>query len=242
MALNIVAILNIMNRRFLFPADLRALAAAIRKRTPDRNHSRIQHESRNGSQPAHVARQVGDALEQIVRVRVVCRPGKDLLDGAALNHLTAVDNGDVLTKLRHDAEVMGEDVYKRQAYNPKDKTTYFQSTPTSKGFNQLHLNALYDLCNRVYVNAIIQPAREENENRAMCDLIDYYDGISAIFIADRGYENYNIFAHTEEKGMYYLIRVKDLNSNGILSGLTLPTACEFDIQKTICLLYTSRCV
>ena len=49
------------------------------------------------------------------------------------------------------------------AYNPKDKTTYFQSTPTSKGFNQLHLNVLYDLCNRVYVNAIIQPAREENE-------------------------------------------------------------------------------
>ena len=121
------------------------------------------------------------------------------------------------------------------AHNPKDETTYFQSTQASRGFNQLHLNAIYDLCNKVYVDAIIQPAREENENRAMCDLIDRYIGIPAIFIADRGYENYNIFAHTEEKGMYYLIRVKDIKSNGILSGLTLPDASEFDIQKTITL-------
>lgn len=121
------------------------------------------------------------------------------------------------------------------AHNPKDKTTYFQSTPNSKGFNQLHLNALYDLCNRIYVNAVIQPAREENEKRAMCDLIDHYDGIPAIFIADRGYENYNIFAHAEEKGMYYLIRVKDINSSGILSGLSLPDAPEFDILKIVTL-------
>lgn len=85
------------------------------------------------------------------------------------------------------------------------------------------------------MDAIIQPAREENENRAMCDLIDRYDGVPAIFIADRGYENYNIFTHAEEKEMYYLIRVKDINSNGILSSLTLPETSEFDIWKSITL-------
>lgn len=121
------------------------------------------------------------------------------------------------------------------AHNPNDKTTYFQSTPESKGFNQLHLNAFYDICNRVYVDAIIQPAREENEKRAMCDLIDRYNGVPAIFMADRGYENYNIFAHTEEKGMYYLIRAKDIDSTGILSGLTLPETSEFDVWKSIIL-------
>ena len=88
------------------------------------------------------------------------------------------------------------------AHNPKDKTTYFQSTPDGKGFNQLHLNVFYDLCSRIYMDAIIQPAREENEDRAMCDLIDRYLGSTAIFIADRNYENYNIFAHVQEKGMY----------------------------------------
>lgn len=114
------------------------------------------------------------------------------------------------------------------AHNPKDKTTYFQSLPDSKGFNQLHLNAFYDLCSRTYIDAVIQPARIENENKAMCELIDRYNGQTAVFIADRGYENYNIFAHAEQKEMYYLIRVKDRTSNGIVSKLTLPEADEFD--------------
>lgn len=115
------------------------------------------------------------------------------------------------------------------ARNPKDETTYFQSIPDSNGFNQLHLNAFYDLCNRRYTDAIIQPARLENENSAMCELIDRYKGQTAVFIADRGYENYNIFAHAEQKGMYYLIRVKDVTSNGITSNLTmLPENDEFD--------------
>ena len=115
------------------------------------------------------------------------------------------------------------------ANNPKDETTYFQPLPDSKGFNQLHLNAFYDLCSRRYTDAIIQPARLKNENSAMCELIDRYRGQPAVFIADRGYENYNIFAHAEHKGMYYLIRVKDVTSNGIASKLTmLPESDEFD--------------
>lgn len=32
--------------------------------------------------------------------------------------------------------------------NSKDKDTYFQSQPTDKGYNQIHLNALFDLCNK----------------------------------------------------------------------------------------------
>lgn len=49
-----------------------------------------------------------------------------------------------------------------------------------------------------------------------------------IVIADRGYESYNNFAHLERKGWNYVIRVKDLNSNGLLSGLRLPSSGEFD--------------
>ena len=81
----------------------------------------------------------------------------------------------------------------------------------------------------VVVNTIIQPSRLANERRAMCEMIDRYNDTSAIFIADRGYENYNIFAHVEHKGMYYLIRVKDITSNGITSKLTmLPESGDFD--------------
>ena len=116
------------------------------------------------------------------------------------------------------------------ACNPKDETTYFQSTPDSKGFNQIHLNALYDLCSRTYVNAIIQPARQENENKAMCQFIDSFQGTAkTVFIADRGYENYNIFAHAEQKGMFYLIRAKDISSNGIVASMKAQLPKDRDI-------------
>ncbi len=69
----------------------------------------------------------------------------------------------------------------------------------------------------------------------MYDLIDRYRGKTAIFIADRNYENYNIFAHVEEKGMYYLIRVKDIHSTGILRSLDLQASCEFDVLQSLTL-------
>ena len=52
----------------------------------------------------------------------------------------------------------------------------------------------------------------------MTQMIDRYKGEKkTIFIADRGYETYNIFAHVQEKGMYYLIRVKD-GGGGSMTG------------------------
>jgi hypothetical protein len=114
-------------------------------------------------------------------------------------------------------------------HNPEDKKTYIQSQTTVKGYNQLHLNVFYDLLERVYIDAIIQPVREENEKRAMCDMIDRYQSNSkSIFIADRGYESYNIFAHAQEKEMHYIIRVKDIDSTGILGGMKVPETDEFD--------------
>ena len=53
------------------------------------------------------------------------------------------------------------------ACNPSDSTTYFQSSPGSRGFNQIHLNALYDLKAKIYEDAIIQPGKQENETKAM---------------------------------------------------------------------------
>jgi len=115
------------------------------------------------------------------------------------------------------------------ATNPHDPQTFFQNRPDEKGYNLLHLNAMYDLCNRIYVDALIQPGRYINEPKALVDMIrrsPIKDHV--IVIADRNYENYNNFAHIEQRGWNYLIRVKDLDSNGILSTLNLPGG-EFDI-------------
>lgn len=55
-----------------------------------------------------------------------------------------------------------------------------------------------------------------------------------IITADRGYENYNFFAHVEEKLFDYVVRLKSTKNNGsILSGLNLPAGEVFDITKDI---------
>lgn len=119
----------------------------------------------------------------------------------------------------------------RIAHNPDDEETYCTFSSGTLGFNLLHLNALYDLCNRRFVDAIVQGRNVYNESRAMTDMIDRYDGSeNTIFMADRNYETYNIFAHAEQKNMKYLIRVKDNNSNGMLSGFVLPEESTFDID------------
>lgn len=117
-------------------------------------------------------------------------------------------------------------------HNPEDSDTYYGNLPEGKGFNQLHLNALYDLCSRRYINAVIQPGRKKNECHAMTEMIDQYIGDSnTVFIADRGYESYNIFAHVQEKGMFYLVRARDSNNSCIISGLKQrPQTEEYDTE------------
>ena len=116
------------------------------------------------------------------------------------------------------------------ATNRDDNDTYFQNRPCEKGYNLLHLNVIYDLHNRLYVDSLVQAKRQLNEKRALCDMVDRLriEG-DAIVIADRGFESYNIFAHIEEKGWNYVIRVKDIDSTGIIAALDLPDDDEFDV-------------
>lgn len=117
------------------------------------------------------------------------------------------------------------------AHNPNDAENYFLAKENAKGYNLLHLNAMYDLCSRVYVDTIVQPGRKENEFQALTDMVDRSDiKEKTIVIADRGYEGYNVFEHIEKKGWNYVIRVKDIYSNGIASGLPLPNQETFDIE------------
>ena len=86
--------------------------------------------------------------------------------------------------------------------------------------------------NRIYTDVLVQTAADYNESRACATMIDRSKLENVILVADRGYENYNIFAHTIEKGWKFAIRVKDKNSNGIASGLNFPPNDEFDIDIT----------
>lgn len=65
----------------------------------------------------------------------------------------------------------------------------------------MHLDALYDLLQHVYVDASVQSKIGMNEYKALVTMIDRSDiSNKVIFIADRGYESFNNIAHCQEKG------------------------------------------
>lgn len=124
--------------------------------------------------------------------------------------------------------------------NSVDFDTHVNATPNAQGYNLLHINALYDLCNKVYMDATIQAYRLMNESRGLVDMVkrSAIKG-KVILIADRGYESYNIIAHIALKKWNYLIRVKAPNSGtGILSKTGLPIDQEFD--EVVSVLMTRR--
>lgn len=118
------------------------------------------------------------------------------------------------------------------AANPNDPESYYPGVNGQKSYNLLHINAMYDLLQHTYMDAIIQKSRNSDESGALTDMVDRSDIKQAILLADRNYESYNNLAHIQEKGWYFLIRIKD-NTKGITSGLLLPDKDEYDVPFQI---------
>lgn len=116
------------------------------------------------------------------------------------------------------------------ATNPRDSETYYSGTEKQKGYNLLHLNVLFDIHNRIYLDAVIQKIKKDyNEHKALQQMVDVSPIPKAIVIADRGYESYNNMAHIQEKGWYFLIRIKD-GKGSIKDNLDLPEQESFDVD------------
>ncbi|MDE6789158.1 MAG: IS4 family transposase [Ruminococcus sp.] len=115
---------------------------------------------------------------------------------------------------------------------PGDKGTYYCANDDSKGYNLMHLNVLYDLLNRRYMDAVLQDSREENENKALISMLENVKHDS-IIVADRNYDSYNNIAHLENKGMKYVIRIK--SNVGIVKKFNLPSDKESDFVADILL-------
>ena len=114
--------------------------------------------------------------------------------------------------------------------NPDDADTFFAPNGKStKGFNQIHINAFYSILDRRFNDLVIQPGRKRNEYSAFCEMVDSADsaGPASIYICDRGYASYNNFAHVIEKGQFFLIRCTDKKTESIL-GYSLDNVKEID--------------
>lgn len=106
-------------------------------------------------------------------------------------------------------------------YNPLDPFSFRQLIQGRKGINQVHMNALYDVLNDVFLDAEVQGFSQLDEVRAFCTILDRQKDMDPsqkrIYIADRGFASYNVFAHAIHNHQFFLIRVPE------------------DMAKTICM-------
>ena len=103
--------------------------------------------------------------------------------------------------------------------NPDDADTFFEPNGKStRGFNQVHINAFYSILDRGFTNLVVQPGRKRNEYAAFCEMVDAAgsDGPPTIYFADMGYASYHNFAHVTRNGQFFLIRRNDKRLGGIL--------------------------
>ena len=126
--------------------------------------------------------------------------------------------------------VDGSDIHIPTA--PDDKDTFYRANIDVKGYNLMHLNALYDIMNQRYMNAVLQDSRNENEHSALISMLRNI-GHDSIIVADRGYESYNTIAHLENNGLKYVIRIK--TSGGIAQKFNIPHDKEADFSANILL-------
>lgn len=123
----------------------------------------------------------------------------------------------------------------KSAAYPGDPLSYRPGTDRQHGWNQHHINALYDLENGIYTDILVQKEHEKNEPKALCHMVDRSPiADSVLLLADRNYESYNNLAHLEKRGWKYVIRLRD-KGRASVSGVKLPQTPEFDlpIQLTL---------
>ena len=120
--------------------------------------------------------------------------------------------------------------------NPKDLSTSVSAKPGAKSYNQVHLNALYDLLNKVYVNYKIDDGAHMKELDALYEMASaIQDPEHSILTADRGYGYFNSIAFLLNLHCHFVLRIKDVDAlNSPLHQLNLPNS-EFDRDVDIIL-------
>ena len=113
--------------------------------------------------------------------------------------------------------------------NPDDSDTFFEPNGKStRGFNQIHINAFFSVLDKKFTDLLIQPARKRNEYSAFCQMVDRSESDTpVIYLCDRGYASYNAFAHVIESGQFFVMRCTDDKTEKIL-GFPLDNIQQLD--------------
>lgn len=96
-------------------------------------------------------------------------------------------------------------------------------------------NDAYDLLNAIYVDVIISTLSKTDERSALLQMAERRIYFPSILVGDRGYGGWKVFARLHELGRSFVIREKDLDSQGIFRSLNFSDDSEFDAVKTLIL-------
>ncbi len=119
------------------------------------------------------------------------------------------------------------------AKNPESDS--YMENGDSEGFNQLHVNAIYDILNKTYLDCIVQPKPKCNEMGACTDMVKSNTFDNAILLADRGYGSLNLLETIHRTdGLDYLFRIKNdwLTEVKALPMKEFDTEIEFELRTT----------
>lgn len=120
---------------------------------------------------------------------------------------------------------------------PTDKNDFVYRVKQARSDNyffQMHINALYDICENRYVTAITQPRPELNESKAFCQMVDQCSmPYNTVFIADRGYVSINTIAHLLDSNKFFLIRAKAPSTSGSFLKYVIDAEKESDQEISL---------
>ncbi len=124
------------------------------------------------------------------------------------------------------------------AYNPNTET--YVENGQNKGFNQMHANVLFDVLNKTYVHAELQPQPQTDEIGALLLMLQWHEfKEKTLIVGDRGYESYNTFGYFFHKeNVDFLIRVKQ-EISAMKPFRNLPME-EFDCNITFTVTTTQK--
>lgn len=77
--------------------------------------------------------------------------------------------------------------------NPKDTDAFVKCKESERPHNEFHLNAMFDILQKVYTDAVVQKYRTQNEDKAMIEMIERASYQNAIAICDRGMNRITIW-------------------------------------------------
>ena len=106
----------------------------------------------------------------------------------------------------------------------------------------MHLNPLYDVLNRTYFDAVLQPEPKKDEIGTLVEMLRNNDFLSpTLIIADRGYESYNLLAHLiEQENVDFMVRVKQNHSAMREIAKIQFQECDMNVKFTISTTQTNE--